>query len=105
MPMAEEIINKKHPLIIAAREKSRTAFDSLLVLRENHHVILGGISFLNDKEVAALLKVSRRTVQNYRDAGIIPYYIICGKCLYAETDVQKLIESNYHPRYDDTINR
>ena len=89
--MAEEIINTKHPLI--------------MVLRENHHVILGGISFLNDKEVAALLKVSRRTVQNYRDAGIIPYYIICGKCLYAETDVQKLIESNYHPRYDDTITR
>lgn len=102
--MADEIINKNHPRIVAAREKSHLAFDSLVALKESHHIIIGGISFLTDKEVAALLRVTRRTVQNYRDAGIIPYYMICGKCLYAENDVQKLIDSNYHPRYDSNPN-
>lgn len=98
--MADEIINKNHPIVIAAREKSQKAFDSLTTLKESHHTMLGGICFLNDKEVASLLRVTRRTVQNYRDSGIIPYYIIGGKCLYAEADVRQLIESNYHPRYD-----
>ncbi len=69
--MADEIINKKHPRIIAVRESSKAAFDLLMILRQSHHIILDGICFLNDKEVAALLKVSRRTVQNYRDSGII----------------------------------
>lgn len=101
--MADEIINKNHPRIVAAREKSKQAFDSLTALRKSHHIIIDGISFLNDKEVAALLRVTRRTVQNYRDSGIIPYYMIGGKCLYAETDVRRLIDSNYHPRYDSNI--
>ncbi len=100
--MADEIINKKHPRIIAVRERCKAAFDSLMILRQSHHIILDGICFINDKEVAALLKVSRRTVQNYRDSGIIPYYMIGGKCLYSEADVRRLIDGNYHPRYDDT---
>lgn len=101
--MADEIINKNHPRIIAARDKSQQAFESLAAIRESHHIILGGISFLTDKEVAERLRVTRRTVQNYRDAGIVPYYMIGGKCLYAESDVMKLLSKNYHPRYDTTI--
>lgn len=101
--MADEIINKNHPKIIAVRNKSMKAFESLTAIRESHHVILGGISFLTDKEVAMKLRVTRRTVQNYRDAGIIPFYMIGGKCLYAESDVIKLLDKNYHPRYDETL--
>ncbi len=101
--MADEIINKNHPRILAARDKSQQAFTSLEAIRESHHIMLGGLSFLTDKEVAERLRVTRRTVQNYRDAGIIPYYMIGGKCLYAEADVMELLNKNYHPRYDDTI--
>lgn len=101
--MADEIINRNHPRILAARNKSQQAFVSLEAIRDSHHIILGGVSFLTDKEVAEKLRVTRRTVQNYRDAGIVPYYMICGKCLYAESDVMKLLSMNYHPRYDNTI--
>ncbi len=101
--MADEIINRNHPIIIATRDKSQQAFDSLEAIRESHHIMLGGISFLTDKEVAERLRVTRRTVQNYRDAGIIPFYMIGGKCLYAEKDVLGLLKKNFHPRYDDTI--
>lgn len=101
--MADEIINKNHPRIIEVRSKSQQAFDSLAIIRESHHIILGGVCFLTDKEVAERLRVSRRTVQNYRDAGIIAYYIIGGKCLYAESDINKLLQQNYHPRFDDTF--
>ena len=56
--MADEIINKNHPIIIATRDKSQQAFDSLEAIRESHHIMLGGISFLTDKEVAERLCAS-----------------------------------------------
>lgn len=35
---------------------------------------LGGERFLTDKEVAVRLKISRRTLQDYRNEGRISYY-------------------------------
>ena len=99
--MADEIINGNHPRIIEARDRTRQAFDSIALIRESHHPILGNISFLTDKEVAEFLRVSRRTVQNYRDQGILPYYIIGGKCLYVESEIAYLQEESFHPRYNE----
>ncbi len=99
--MADEIINSNHPRITEARNRTQQAFDSLMEIRDSHHPTLANISFLTDKEVARLLRVSRRTVQNYRDSGILPYYIIGGKCLYVESEIAYLLEENFHPRYTD----
>lgn len=99
--MADVIINKSDIRIAAVRQKSKLAFDAVGLIRESHHPILGGISFMNDEQVAERLNVTRRTVQNYRDSGLIPYYKICGKCLYAEHEIDQLIEENYHPRYNE----
>lgn len=35
--------------------------------------------FLTDKEVSAWLKVSRRTLQDYRNNGMVSYYQLGGK--------------------------
>lgn len=51
-----------------------------------------GERFVNDSELSALLKISRRTLQEYRTAGIIPYYLIQGKVLYKESEIEKLLE-------------
>ena len=99
--MADEIINGNHPRIIEAHDRTRQAFDSIALIRESHHPILGNISFLTDKEVAEFLRVSRRTVQNYRDQGILPYYIIGGKCLYVASEIAYLLEESFHPRYNE----
>lgn len=42
--------------------------------------------FLTDEELSKLLKVSRRTLQEYRTLGVIPYYLVQGKALYKESD-------------------
>lgn len=99
--MADKIINKSDTRIMAVRQKSQQAFDSVAIIRDSHHPILGGISLLNDEQVANLLNVTRRTIQNYRDSGLIPYYKICGKCLYAEHELSQLMDENYHPRYNE----
>jgi excisionase family DNA binding protein len=51
--------------------------------------------FLTDQEVSDRLKVSRRTLQDYRTAGKIPYIQLGGKVLYRESDIQKMLEENY----------
>ena len=42
---------------------------------------LNGKRFLTDSELSQHLKCSRRTLQEYRSAGVLPYYLISGKVL------------------------
>ncbi|MDR2937039.1 MAG: helix-turn-helix domain-containing protein, partial [Rikenellaceae bacterium] len=46
---------------------------------------LDGERYLTDKEVSARLRLSRRTLQDYRDQGRIPYCQFGGKILYRES--------------------
>ena len=51
--------------------------------------------FLTEKEVSAWLKVSRRTLQDYRNNGMIAYYQLGGKILYKESDIERMVMSGY----------
>ena len=65
----------------------------------NCRPVLDGERYLTDKEVAQILKVSRRTLQEYRNDGVIPYILLGGKVLYRESDLERVLESCYHPAY------
>ena len=54
---------------------------------------------LTDKEVAHILKVSRRTLQDYRNNGILSYIQVGGKILYRTSDVQRTIMSGFMEAY------
>lgn len=64
-------------------------------LTDGFHPPLGGERYLTDKEVIARLKVSRRTLQEYRSARRIPFILFGGKVLYRETDIEKMLAENY----------
>lgn len=51
-------------------------------------------TYLTDKEVQALLKVSRRTLHVWRDNGLIAYIYIGGKILYRESDIEKTLSDH-----------
>lgn len=59
------------------------------------HPPLGGERYMADKEVIARLKVSRRTLQEYRTERKIPYIVFGGKVLYRESDIEKMLAENY----------
>ena len=63
----------------------------------NHRLTLGGERFLTDKEVSTRLKVSRRTLQEWRTNGQIAYISLGGKVLYKESEIQKMLEK-YHQK-------
>ena len=65
----------------------------------NYRPMLDGERYLTDKEVSEILKVSRRTLQEYRNDGIMPYILLGGKVLYRERDLEELLEKCYHPAY------
>lgn len=55
--------------------------------------------FLTDKEVSTWLKVSRRTLQDYRNNRMISYYQLGGKILYKESDIERMVMSGYRNAY------
>ena len=61
--------------------------------------MLGGEVYLTSEEVCKLLRLSSRTLQEYRDSGTIAYYKIGGKILYKQSDIQAMLERHYNPIY------
>ena len=58
-----------------------------------------GDELLTDKEVSHLLKVSRRTLQDYRSNGILPYIQVGGKILYRASDIERTLMDGYREAY------
>lgn len=49
--------------------------------------------FSSEKALAARLKVTTRTIRNWRTAGLLPAYRLGGTIRYAESDVQAFLAS------------
>ena len=64
-------------------------------LRERFRPTLFGESYYSDSELAAMLKVSRRSLQDYRNNGTIPFIRLGGKILYRRSDIERVLENNY----------
>ena len=68
-------------------------------LKDEYHPLLHGRRFITDSMLSEFLGVCRRTTQYYRDRGLIPYYRLDGKILYAEEDIETFLQSNYRPKF------
>ena len=54
---------------------------------------------LCDKEVAYMLKVSRRTLSEYRSNGTLPYYVLGGKVLYKRSEIEQALKREYNGKH------
>ena len=79
-------------------ELDRIAKDTATVAGENQP-LLGGEHYLTDKELSERLKISRRTLQDYRNNGILPYRQLGGKILYRESDIERVLQSCYRGKF------
>ena len=59
--------------------------------------MLGGEVYLTGEEVCSLLRLSTRTLQDYRDNGTLAYCKIGGTILYRQRDIQAMLERHYYP--------
>ena len=97
--MSNEIREKDHEWV----KMFHSSIDRLLVsiekLFESRQPGTFNDELLTDKEVAHILKVSRRTLQDYRNNGILSYIQVGGKILYRTSDVQRTIMSGFKEAY------
>ena len=95
MEAYENVLTLRDESIMQALSTLRKANRKAEQLMADYHPVLNGERLLTDAEVAALLKVSRRTLQEYRNERQISFIELRGKTLYRESDVKKMIERNY----------
>ena len=67
---------------------------------QNLRPVLNEERYITDSELAEKLKLTRRTLADYRMNGRLPYYKIGGKLLYKEKDILVLFEKNRVETFD-----
>ena len=97
--MSNEVITHKHEWVRGLfSELDRIAKNAAMVADENQP-LLGGEHYLTDRELSERLKISRRTLQDYRNNGILPYRQLGGKILYRESDIERVLQSCYRSKF------
>ena len=97
--MSNEVITHKHEWVRGLFSVlDRIAKDAATMADENQP-LLGGEHYLTDRELAQRLKISRRTLQDYRNNGILPYRQLGGKILYRESDIERVLQNCYRGKF------
>ena len=60
---------------------------------------IGGERYLTTREVFKSLKINAGTLQQYRDDYRIGYVKLSRKILFRESDIVRILNENYIPRY------
>ena len=97
--MNKETITRDNEKVALLLEKMNRLMENMESLAENYKPVLGGERFLTDKELSGMLKVSRRSLQDYRNEGRIPYIQLGGKILYRESDIERVLQSCYRGKF------
>ena len=90
--------DEKYISFLCKIEEMENAVSKLL---ENPNNSSSGEKYLTDRELSKLLNISRRTLQQYRTQGKIPYYMIGGKILYRESDIENILKENFYPKMEN----
>lgn len=96
----KETVTANDPRIMSLTTQADDITAMCQQLKDEYHPLLHGKRFITNAMLSELLGVSRRTTQDYRDRGLIPYYRLDGKILYAEEDIEIFLQSHYRPIFD-----
>ena len=98
--MTQFILTKESPEIIRFFRNISTLSKMLDDQEKNFRPVLNGERYITDIELAEKLKLTRRTLADYRMNGRLPYYKVGGKLLYKEKDILVLLEKNRVETFD-----
>ncbi|MBP3669490.1 MAG: helix-turn-helix domain-containing protein [Bacteroides sp.] len=101
--MNKETITRDNEKVALLLERMDRLMENMESLSENYKPVLGGERFLTDKELSAMLKISRRSLQDYRNEGRIPYIQLGGKILYRESDIEQILKNGYRKAYREEM--
>jgi excisionase family DNA binding protein len=90
-----DVVTMDDNAVATMLESMRKGSRWLTAFLESYRPPLDGERYLTDREVAELLRVSRRTLQEYRNDRLLPYILLGGKVLYPESGLREVLEANY----------
>lgn len=93
--MKENIFTQNSEPIAGVLDSMKRSSHKLSRFMKSYHPMLKGERYFTDRELSFLLHVSRRTLQEYRNEGLLSYVRIGGKVLYRESDIEELLDSHY----------
>lgn len=93
--MKESIFTEHGEPIAGALDSMKRSSHKLSRFMKCYQPMLKGERYFTDRELSFLLHVSRRTLQEYRNEGLLSYVRIGGKVLYRESDIKELLDSHY----------
>lgn len=96
--MEYETLNKETPEMKQLISGIKKLTKRMRSLAQTHRSLFQGELFLTEREVCERRFLSPRTLQDYRDKGILPYTQIAGKILYRLSDINRILEENYIKR-------
>lgn len=66
---------------------------------QNYKPLFDGERYLTSQELCDILKISRRSLQDYRNNGVLPFIQLPGKVLFRESDIKKVLEERFKKAY------
>ncbi len=90
-----EIITTQDKQVVEIFNTSKRTMNELDLFSDHYSPTLNGESYLTDKELSERLKISRRTIQEWRDSGKIDFIKLNGKIIYAESAIQSFLSKHY----------
>ena len=91
-----ELINGNSEIIRDFFQSMDRILDGISRLAKESRPHLNAEKILSNREAAKYLKVSIRTLQEWRDTGVIPYIQIKGKIIYRQSDIERLLQTYYN---------
>lgn len=95
MDRNNDVVTMDDNMVATMLESMRKGSKWLSAFMESYSPPLDGERYLTDREVSELLRVSRRTLQEYRNDRLLPYLLLGGKVLYPESGLREVLEANY----------
>lgn len=90
-----EVITKEDGKVTAFFKVLDRMMEDVEALAASFKPTLNGEHYLTDQDVSERLHISKRTLQEYRTTGKIPYILLGGKVLYKESDIESMLEKAY----------
>lgn len=98
--MRQDVLTLEKGLLADAHASLKESHRRISRFMREYTPMLNGDRYLTDREVAEVLKVSRRTLQKMRNDRTLPFILLGGKALYREYDIQRLLERSYRKAED-----
>jgi excisionase family DNA binding protein len=95
----DDLITQDSPEAAAFFASLEELLEGVEKIAENSKPLFYGERYLTDIEVSERLKVSRRTLQEWRYSGKIAYLQVGGKMIFRESDIQAILDKGLRPAF------